>query len=723
MITAPYNFVPLSEKVFYPDWADQVSHDVPFEDGEDGIIKLTIKNVSPLFIRNGGKRDAQEVYSSHIMNEGSRLYFIPGSTLRGTFRSVMEILSFGKMEQYNRDSFGLQREFGKDNPASSHYKAAVKSVRCGWLIRKEEDYVIYPCAKGIQEISHKDITARFPSFFHGEDHKSAECKQKSLEEGNLYPSIFIENNAIAFSDAGKKHIVPEGYYTIVCTGFFGSKNHEYLFSKEENEPLRVSEEVFKQFDSIHKHTEFYNGQHGQGGFLKKRLQCGNKIPVFFVSDGNKVKAIGITKMFRAPYDYNIEDAVNNCRRTPDNKDTPDMAQTIFGFINGRKSLKGRVQFSHAFCNNTISDQQLIPVAGVQGQPSASFFPLYLRRNNGEAQTLNARGVQIAGRKRYRIAQGGKTFNLPQGNGNEKVGTTFQALPQGNEFMCYVSVHNLRKAEIGALLASITLFGTPDTYHNIGLAKSFGFGKVQCKAELEGFAYSIDEYQRAFEVLLLDNKIDIHEEESYRALMAICSEHTEQEMKMMDLEGYKTAKQNKHEQAVGINERKDPRFAITHEEYEEIKERRKEQEAQNAAKADKLESLRQYLFSADSYIQLKLWHEALQPLSEAQKLAQETGEKEAEIQEKISFCEAQIKAKASMPLAEFLAGQSKLGTIAGKTEKWTKTNTFTEAEINVLANLVKSLPPKETKSFAKNRGKFVKAIGEAYTAKLEEKINA
>ena len=36
MITAPYNFVPLNKHIYLPDWADQISHDIPFEDGKDG---------------------------------------------------------------------------------------------------------------------------------------------------------------------------------------------------------------------------------------------------------------------------------------------------------------------------------------------------------------------------------------------------------------------------------------------------------------------------------------------------------------------------------------------------------------------------------------------------------------------------------------------------------------------------------------------------------------
>jgi hypothetical protein len=39
-IKSPYNFVPAptEDQVFKPEWADQVSHDIPFSDGESGEI-------------------------------------------------------------------------------------------------------------------------------------------------------------------------------------------------------------------------------------------------------------------------------------------------------------------------------------------------------------------------------------------------------------------------------------------------------------------------------------------------------------------------------------------------------------------------------------------------------------------------------------------------------------------------------------------------------------
>ena len=69
-ITSPYNFVPINSHVFYPDWADLASQDLPFEDGKDVVINVKLENVSPLFTRDGEIKEL----SSHIIGESdSRL--------------------------------------------------------------------------------------------------------------------------------------------------------------------------------------------------------------------------------------------------------------------------------------------------------------------------------------------------------------------------------------------------------------------------------------------------------------------------------------------------------------------------------------------------------------------------------------------------------------------------------------------------------------------------
>ena len=105
MITAPFNFVPLSEKVFFPDWAEKVSHDIPFEDSESGVIDITITAKSPIFIRNHS--DDRTNPSSEFCNYNGQ-YYIPGSSVKGMIRSVLEILSFSKMSQFNDDIYAVR---------------------------------------------------------------------------------------------------------------------------------------------------------------------------------------------------------------------------------------------------------------------------------------------------------------------------------------------------------------------------------------------------------------------------------------------------------------------------------------------------------------------------------------------------------------------------------------------------------------------------------------
>lgn len=47
MIKAPYNFVPLENKAFYPSWTNHISQDIPFEDGVSGSIEYTIEAKTP----------------------------------------------------------------------------------------------------------------------------------------------------------------------------------------------------------------------------------------------------------------------------------------------------------------------------------------------------------------------------------------------------------------------------------------------------------------------------------------------------------------------------------------------------------------------------------------------------------------------------------------------------------------------------------------------------
>ena len=147
-LTSPYKFVPLNTKVYLPDWADQVSHDIPFEDGEDGWIEVEWENISPLIIR----ADNKDPLPVHIEeNDGKKLYFIPGSSMKGMLRSTLEILSFGKMEQYD-NRFFAHREFDTKKPERNDYQKEMKNVKWGWLSKYDETYYLSPCSSDAKTI-------------------------------------------------------------------------------------------------------------------------------------------------------------------------------------------------------------------------------------------------------------------------------------------------------------------------------------------------------------------------------------------------------------------------------------------------------------------------------------------------------------------------------------------------------------------------------------------
>lgn len=523
MITSPYNFVPLNHEVYIPEWYKVVSQDIPFEDGEDGWIEVTWSNASPLFIRDSNERK----YSMHVLDaSGQRHYFIPGSSMKGMLRNVLSILSFGKMEQnqqyYNR-SFGYRNV----NNNGGEYKAKIGKAKFGWLKQLSEDvFQLSPCKENVDTISIDEVKKNYPDF---NGKITAWDRNQSIKD-NTFPVL-------------KGH---EGY-RLFCTGKMDKKLHELLIPEATDEPIGVSLDVINSFRTVYSQTEGFDKYMGM-------LQKGEQIPVSFIADNKaNVSVIGMGLMFKVPYEKDIRTLVEQEQRRVEGR---DLCETIFGWTGNNDSMRGRAQIGHAFAVAPLSDDQLLPeVNGVLGEPKASFFPLYLKQesDSGKYKNYNT-AAGIAGRKRYRIHKSNEPKRLPQGNQNENMtkGNEFKAIPAGQRYVMRINVHNLRKIEIGAILAAITLNHTNGVWHNIGLAKSFGYGKIACdKIVLHGLNYTEQDYLKAFEYEMSEfaNKTGIGEwnqSEQVRMLMAVMSGHQDAEVRMMDMakKEYQRYKNNK-----------------------------------------------------------------------------------------------------------------------------------------------------------------------------------
>lgn len=529
-ITSPYNFVPLNKYVYIPSWHDQVSQDIPFEDGEDGWIEVKWRNESPLFIRDASVSPKKEecVYSMHIEQpDGRRLYFIPGSSMKGMLRSILTILSYGKMAQYNNRFFGY-REFDTKVSEGKKYQAAMQKAQVGWLEKKydkrgNESYLLHPCIEQHKTIGTKEVSNLCAGYDRG---KTSWLRNKSIKEhyGTFFPEI-------------------EQGYRLFCTGWMGGKKQEMLIPIETSTSIVLGEKIVRAFLTVY-------GNKISPDFEEylRLLEKGVKIPVSYVQSNDEITAIGLGRMFRYPYKKDVQTLVEKEQNPEQYASKHDLAETIFGWTENRNSMKGRVQIGNAFAATLIADEELSEVKGVLGQPSASFYPLYLKQDRPPYKTYEDADA-IAGRKLYRIHKGNSTTSLPMGNGNENTLSTLRPIPAGNVFSMRINLHNLRPIETGALLWAITINNTPGTMHNIGQAKSFGYGKIShIGVELHGLQKSKEEYMNDFEMEMIHFTTS-HEEgiwcdtQPITSLVNILSEHSDSDVRMMELKEYAPYRRN------------------------------------------------------------------------------------------------------------------------------------------------------------------------------------
>lgn len=526
-IKAPYNFVPINHEVYIPSWGKQISMDVPFSDGEDGLIEVELQNNTPLFIRNGVGASAcdKEEYSAHItLPNGEKRYFLPGSSLKGMLRSVMEFLAFARLKEdsYNDDFFGFRRFGGNNDPLQTEYiKQMNEGVYCGWLRYdyKRDEYLLDDCGifdSNTCRISIETLREVYPQY-------------KNVEDMNALD----KNDVLGYPDIDGR--------TLVCTGKMKSKKHEYLFDEVKNKDIHVDSDVIVKFKTVYKPSDYKDN-------LYKKLNKGERIAVFFKKDNHgKVSVIGLTRNFRYPYKYRISD----CIVQPNVGDGPDLVDCIFGYVNKEDALKGRVHVGNAFANKPVECAQLITKKGVLGQPSASYYPLYLRQKiQGKYVTYND-DAEMAGRKRYRVHAPHSLTEMPEGNGNENVMTLMRLLPAGQTFKLQISVHNLRPIEVGALLSALTFHGTEGSCHNIGQGKSFGFGSLRIKKlELKNFKYDEHAYLKDFEWEMSKFYDSNHPGELWansdmvKTLLSIAAEHANaEELELMKLKEYGDYRKN------------------------------------------------------------------------------------------------------------------------------------------------------------------------------------
>jgi CRISPR-associated protein (TIGR03986 family) len=493
MITAPFNFVPLSEKVFIPEWGEWVSHDIPFKDGESGEIEVTVTAESPIFIRD--HRDERR-----FCNHNGQFY-IPGSSLKGMVRNVLEIMSFSRISFVDDTTYAVR---DLNNAELYRDKFKVSEIYCGWLRKDPEAGLVIDDCGHPGRVSHQELdkilginfSGNFTQEgFGGTDKEKTAIYKYELANGKLEHRLRYKGknkqkqDIYVHIDSSGQQIVKRG--TLVFTGQPSprkntgkkgdGKGYEFVFFDiQKTHP--VSNELFEKFKFA-----YFDGRTTQPResadwtYWKKRLEKGGRVPVFFrKNEKDNVLDFGLSMLYKLPYKHSVLDGLPHAhiKLAP----ISDFAETVFGYTDeiGKEALKGRVHFGHFRAG--VGAIEMGEKTLILGTPRASYYPTYIEQEEGSTvyRTYMDNDFKIRGWKRYPVYDINPSHpNVPK----SKVTTTFVPLKQGVTFRGKIGYFNLKPQEIGALLSALTFHGKKECRHNIGLAKAYGYGKI--KVEISG----------------------------------------------------------------------------------------------------------------------------------------------------------------------------------------------------------------------------------------------
>lgn len=496
-VKSVYNFVPAPKEseVFKPDWADQVSHDLPFNDGESGEIEIKITAETPIFIRNGHSKGNESNEFSHYVIDGKKKYFIPATSLKGMFRNVLEMITNSRMNLTSSISEKNPVTYGMRDMNNPEYSADNAKVKSGWLVKEESGWVIQSC------INHKLALSDIERKFHL---TQGELKDSGVNKNELCKNK-IKDKKFNFSFSknlgnwvGKQYKFDnegdfKGY--IVLYGDIDNKRYDYIFSELIRNTYSVDSKLVETLDNIEN-----NGENKDDSlwlyFRKENWQPG--IPVFFTLNEDKqtVKHFGLTKLYRrnnSHYLNNLQPLKSYLESTE--KEKLDFAELLFGNVRS-EALKGRVFISHAWADNAETGNE---EERILNSPKPSFYPAYLKQDGSKGQlkgaykTYHNEDAELKGFKRYPVHNRIKPNMESE---NENIASKFIPLKDGAIFSEKIRYFNLRPCEIGALVSAITFHGNSEKFfHSIGGAKPYGFGKVKIQiANFDDFSKYLKEFE-------------------------------------------------------------------------------------------------------------------------------------------------------------------------------------------------------------------------------------
>lgn len=534
---APYNFIPLPDKVVTVALNELPDHDryLTGNDRFTGRIHCTLETKTPLFIRGqmplaDFEKPDQEKQRQGYRDDRPDFYrdpatgrpMIPGSSLRGMLRSLVEIITFGKFGPVSERSV-YYRAVADKTDIRRLYQATIADRRAGWIVKDDAGFAIQPApevgGRTYYKVSDKfaqDKGVKFTSIFD----KHYESKGTQIVDVYFKPGTEDQVEDIS-PTSGLGFVAAK----MICSGLMGdpkkrgAKKKHWVVPKapmdKDAKLLRLSEQVIADYrNSI---TEFQ-----QKGDLDREMGVlKNGLPVFYITDPEgQVTAIGHTANFRLPYMREKGKAMTLKAMIPEDLQREveiDMAEALFGYVKSNnigsgkaRAYAGRVQVSDARLTETTGAPWLTPdfvLPKILSGPKPTSYQHYLTQPHpnlpevdpqsrrkphavlshyaSSPKEAEPRGYKLFWHKKWAQSAADFQADPTEAEAHPKQYTRIRPVKSGVQFEFDVYFENLTQAELGALLWALRPPGEPNIplHHKLGMGKPLGLGSVEITPKL------------------------------------------------------------------------------------------------------------------------------------------------------------------------------------------------------------------------------------------------
>jgi len=557
--SAPYNFVPLPEMVVtaVKNAEELPDHDQYMPDKYTGYFDVELTTKSPVyvrcpftleeFLRQEHNEDGEAPFRQQVKNTPHFFYtrdpgnpVIPGSSLRGMLRSLMEVVSYGKVQWVTEKrlifrAVGDQSSLGqsyrekmtgsnKTDPPDMHFDYPLPMLKGGYLRRRGIGWEIQP-AKEIKgesfvHVEYEDalpiIGGQGRQLIHDvfvEPVSRVPSNRGKRGKGYLTLDVAITPKVSPIPESGlvRAKLVESGH----MSGIHPKHWHCAIYEPDsEARGIPIPNELWQSYEEDRDLTR---------GFPTRKLaQDGDPIFYLLNNQGNLV-FFGPTMMFRLQYKKSPLDYVPSKLRRPEDI---DYAEALFGFVRTREELDEMMQRGIIQEMPKQSDKKcayagrvFVTDAEIQGgqtdiwlsenpvnpkilaSPKPTAFQNYLVQTNERKDELKHYDSEtpeetvIRGHKRYWLQGDRRISDIQEDdpqwleNGQVRTNSTqhtqFKPVKSEVRFKFRIYFENLSERELGAFCWVLHPLGEPNKEYcqQLGMGKPLGMGAVKLEATL------------------------------------------------------------------------------------------------------------------------------------------------------------------------------------------------------------------------------------------------